>query len=130
MLSGLWLVAGAAEQCAEAEVAVGGQRAHAEFAGPGEGLGIVPLGWLQVGRISMRSDVAEEAPDPRLVAPLLLPVCEVESAPSDRDRVGPAAGREVRLAEIGQEKRMAVGARCFGVRERLLHEGHAFREAA
>jgi len=37
-------VTGAVEQLAEAEVAVGGQRAHPELVGPGEGLGVVPLG--------------------------------------------------------------------------------------
>jgi hypothetical protein len=38
MLSGVWLVAGALEQLAEAEVAVGGQMEHAELFGTGEGL--------------------------------------------------------------------------------------------
>ena len=49
----------------------------------------------------MRGDVGEEAKDPRLVAPLLLPVREVQSAPGDRDRVVPVAGEEMRFAEIG-----------------------------
>ena len=38
----------------------------------------------------MRGDLAEKAQDPRLIAPLLLPMREVESAPGDRDRVVPA----------------------------------------
>ena len=59
----------------------------------------------------MRGDVAEEAQDPRLVAPLLLPVREVHGTPSDRHRIVPAAGQEMRLAEIGQEERMVNGAR-------------------
>ena len=55
------------------------------------------LGRLQVGRVGVRGDVAEEAQDPRLVAPLLLPAGEVAGAP--RDRVVPAAGQQMRLAE-------------------------------
>ena len=52
----------------------------------------------------MRGDVAEEAQDPCLVAPLLLPVREVEGAPGGRDGVARAAGQEMRLAKIGGEK--------------------------
>jgi len=44
VLGGLCPVIGAVEQLAEAEVAVGSQRAHAEVVGPGEGLGVVPFG--------------------------------------------------------------------------------------
>jgi len=44
MLSGLCPITGAMEQLAQAEVAVGGQRAHAELVGPGEGLIVMPLG--------------------------------------------------------------------------------------
>jgi len=49
----------------------------------------------------MRGDVAEEAQDPRFVAPFLLQVREVEGALGDRHRIVPAAGRELCLAEIG-----------------------------
>jgi hypothetical protein len=66
----------------------------------------------------MRGDVAEEAPDPRLAAPLLLPVREVEGAPGDRDRIVPAAGQEMRLAEISQKERTVGGAGHLGVCER------------
>jgi len=62
----------------------------------------------------MRGDVAEEAQDPRLVAPLLLPVREVDCVLGDRDPIVPAAGQEMRLAEIGQEKRMVDSAVASG----------------
>jgi len=78
----------------------------------------------------VRGDLAEEAQDPRLVAPLLLPVREVEGPPRDRHRIIPAAGQKMRLAELGQKERMVDDARRLGVRECLLHEGHALREAA
>ena len=44
VLGSLCPVTGAVEQLAQVEVAVGGQRAHLELIGPGEGLGVVPLG--------------------------------------------------------------------------------------
>ena len=49
----------------------------------------------------MRGDVAEEAQNPPFVAPLLLPVREVEGAPGDRNRIILAASQEICLAEIG-----------------------------
>ena len=70
----------------------------------------------------MRGDLAEEAQDPRLVAPLLLPVREVEGPPRDRHRIIPAAGQKMRLAELGQKERMVDDARRLGVCERLLGE--------
>jgi hypothetical protein len=47
-------------------------------------------------------------------------VGEVESAPGDRERIVPAAGQAVRLAEVGQEQRMVVGARRGRVGDRFL----------
>ena len=44
VLGGLCPVTAALEQLAEAEVAVGGQRAHLEFVGPGEGQIVMPFG--------------------------------------------------------------------------------------
>src|SRR6516162_8159818 len=78
----------------------------------------------------MPGGVAEKAQDPRLVASLLLAVREVKGAPGDRGRLVPAAGQEMRLAEIGQEKRMAGGARCLWVSDCLLYDGHALGESA
>ena len=46
---GLRRVTGSAIELAEAEVAVGDERAHAELVGPGEGLAVVLLGRLQSG---------------------------------------------------------------------------------
>ena len=54
----------------------------------------------RVGRIGVRGDLAEEAEDPRLVAALLLAVCEIEGAPGDLQRLVPAAGQEMRLPEV------------------------------
>ena len=47
-----------------------------------------------------------------------------------RDRIVPATGQKMRLAEIGQEERMVSGARRLGIRKRLLYEDHALLEAA
>ena len=78
----------------------------------------------------MRGDLAEEAQDPRLVAPLLLPVREVDCVLGDRDPIVPAAGQEMRLAELGQKERMVDDARRLGVCERLLDKDCALGEAA
>jgi len=52
-------------------------------------------------------------------------VGEVKCAPGDRDRIIPAAGQEMRFAEVGQEERMVDAARRLGVHQRILHECHA-----
>jgi hypothetical protein len=92
-------LADAPVELAETKVAVGGERAHAELVGPGEGLAVMSLRRLQIGRVGVGGDLAEEAQDPGLVATLLLLVREVEGAPGDRERVVPAAGQEMRLPE-------------------------------
>ena len=50
-------------------MAVGLERAHAEFLGQGQGLAVVGFGLLDLGRIALRRDLAEEAQGIRLVAP-------------------------------------------------------------
>ena len=55
----------------EAEVAVGLERAHAQFLGQGEGLAVVGLGWLDVWGLALRGNLAEEPQGLRLVASFL-----------------------------------------------------------
>ena len=61
-----------------AKVAVGQERAHTELLSQGEGLAVVVFGWLDLGGITMRSDLAEEAQGPRLVAPFLVRTGEIK----------------------------------------------------
>jgi hypothetical protein len=58
-------------EAAEAAVAVGLQRAHAEFLGQGEALAVGLLSWLDLWRIAARADLAEEPKGPCLRATFL-----------------------------------------------------------
>jgi len=49
MLSPFGVVATAAVELAKAKVAVGGERPHAEFVAPGEGLSVIPLSCRRIG---------------------------------------------------------------------------------
>ena len=60
MLAGLLALARAPVELAEAEVAVGDERAHAQRLGEGQGLAIVGLGALGVEAVGMGRDVAEQ----------------------------------------------------------------------
>ena len=81
-------------QRAEAAVAVGLQRAHAEFVGQGEGLAVVGCGRLGLRRIALRSDVAEEAQGPCLVSPFLVVPAELERPLGQGQRLLQAAGQQ------------------------------------
>ena len=59
-------------QRAEAEVAVGLERAHAEFLGQGKGLAVVGLCLFDLWGIAPRRNVAEKAQGIRLVAAFLV----------------------------------------------------------
>jgi hypothetical protein len=53
---------------AEAEVAVGLQRAHTEFLGQGESLPVVDFGRCDIGRITMPGNLTEQLQGTRLPA--------------------------------------------------------------
>jgi hypothetical protein len=59
-------------QHAEAPVAVGLERAHAEVVGQGEGLAVIVFGLLARQRLAPRRNRAEEAQSICLVAPFLV----------------------------------------------------------
>ena len=61
-------------QAAQAEVAVGQERTHAQLLSQSDGLAVVVFGWLDLWGITMRGDVAQEAQGVRLVAAFLLGV--------------------------------------------------------
>ena len=58
-------------QRAEAEVAVGLERAHAECLGQGEGLAVGGFGLFDLRGLTLRRNVAEEVQGIRLVSPFL-----------------------------------------------------------
>jgi hypothetical protein len=80
-------------QGAKAEVAVGHERAHAEFVGQGEGLSVVVFGRLDLRGGLMGRDLPEESQCPRLVSQLFMGPSKVEGPPSELDRNNPPARR-------------------------------------
>ena len=70
--AGLLLLAGLGIQRAEAPVAVGLERAHAELLGQGEGLAVVGFGLLDLRGIALRRNLAEEPQGICLVAMFLV----------------------------------------------------------
>ena len=59
-------------QCTEAVVAVRLERAHAQLFNQGQGLVVVPVGWLDHRGLALRRHLAQEPQGPCLVAALLL----------------------------------------------------------
>ena len=106
--AGLLPLADLGIQRAEAEVAVGLERAHAEFLGQGEGLPVVMFGRLDLRGVLMGGDLPEEPQGPRLVAPLLMGTGEVEGTPSELDRLLHAAGQQIGLAHIAHPQRLTA----------------------
>ena len=86
-------------QRAEAQVAVGLERAHAEFLGQSEGLAVVGFGRLNLRGLVLRSDVAEEAEGIRLVASFLVAYGQASRAsPGQCARLRQAASQPVGFA--------------------------------
>ena len=69
-------------QLAEAEVAVGDERAHAEFGSQDHGGAVVRLGRCHVGRVGERGDLAKQVERPGLVPALLMLSREVKGTQS------------------------------------------------
>jgi hypothetical protein len=74
----LLLLAGLEIQGAEATVAVGLERAHAEFFGQGEGLAVTFSSLIAPRRLTLRRNIAEEAQGIRLVAAFLVFIGECQ----------------------------------------------------
>ena len=72
MLSGLPLPIGLPEELPEVKVAVGGEGAHAKFAGQDQGLAGVTFRLLDIRRISPGGDFTDQAKTPRLVTTFLV----------------------------------------------------------
>jgi hypothetical protein len=102
-------------QSAEAPVAVGLERAHAEFVGQGEGLEVVGLGLLSIGGISVGIDNAKLVQRVRLVSACLLLPSQVKRLAGVPPGLLAASRQPTDLTEPGDE-----GARpCRAPRRRL-----------
>ena len=76
-------------------MAVGRERAHAQLLGQGEGLAVVALGLLDVGRVGVRGDLAQQAERPGLAATLLVLAASASAPPGQRAGVRQPTGEQV-----------------------------------
>ena len=80
-------------------MAVGLERAHAEFVGQGEGLLVVGFGLLDLRGIAPRRNLAEEAQGIRLVAPFLVLTGMRQRPLGEGVRLLQAASQQMRLTQ-------------------------------
>jgi hypothetical protein len=101
--TGLLPPAKRAIQGAEAEVAMGLERAHAQLTRQGEGLEVVPGGGVDLGGRLTRRALAEKPQPPSLVATLPVSAGEIEGLRGAGVRVFETACQQIRLAEAGHQ---------------------------
>ena len=99
-----WL--GCGIQRAEAPMAVGHERAHAEFVGQGEGLLVVGYGQIALRRIAPCGDLAEEPQRIRLVAQLLVRTGECQRPLGEGVRLLQATGQQMRFSQRETTQRL------------------------
>src|SRR5712692_2315196 len=87
-------------ECAEREVAVGDEWAHAQFGGKGKRLAVVAFGLLDVGQAG--GDLAQEAQRPSLVAAFLVVTGAPQSTVGGLACVICAPGPQIPLGEINE----------------------------
>ena len=76
-------------------MAVGLERAHAQFLGQGEGLAVVVFGLLDLRRLAPRGNVAEEAQGIACVAPFLVCTGQLRARSASAVRLLQAAGQQL-----------------------------------
>jgi len=108
VLPRLLVRARAAEELAQAEVAVGGERAHPQLLGEREGVTVVGLGVFR--GIAAGGDLAEEPEGVHLVTSLTALAGKGQRAAGAFESVVEAVGEDVRFAQIHLED--AAGSRC------------------
>src|SRR2546428_130320 len=92
VFAGVLPLACAPVELAEAEVAVGDERAHAELVGEGHGLPVGGFGLLGIRGIAMRGDLAQSPESPRLVRPTLVVTGKIEGLTGKPDRILDSVG--------------------------------------
>ena len=96
MLLRLLALASAPVELAEAEVAVGDERAHPELLGERERVTVMAVSVLR--RIAAGGDLAEEAERPRFVGALTALAGKGQGSPGECESVLEPVGEDVRLA--------------------------------
>src|SRR5712691_10806538 len=87
-------------------MAVGHERAHAEFFGQGEGWAVVGFGWLNLRGLAPRRNVAEEAQGIRLMAAFLMLTCKRQRALGEGLRLLEVASQHMRLPQEETTERL------------------------
>ena len=100
MLLSLRPLARTAVEVAEAEVAMGEERAHAEFGGQGHGDAEMCLGSCHIGSLLMRNNLAQEAECPRLMTAFTAFAGKHHGTVGARAGVLGSVREQIRLAEL------------------------------
>ena len=110
---------------------MGLERAHAQLLGQGQGLTVRDFGLLDIRRIVMRSDLAEESVDPRLVSPFFVRSGEIEGTLRAPDCIIRSLGEFICLTEPGDLERMpAQDSHGSGLFHRLFQERYGIGNAS
>jgi hypothetical protein len=125
VLVALRAIADAVVERAEAEVAVGHERAHAELGGEGEGLTVVGFGGAGVERITLGGDLAEEVKSPRCLAWPLLPPRQIEGVLGPLKCLIETPGEKVRVTELADTNRIRASTLGDIDGERFFQQGQA-----
>ena len=130
--AGLLPLARLGVQRAEAEVAVGQERAHAQLLGQGYGLLVGGCGRLDLRGSALRGDLAEEPQGLGLVGPLLGVAGACQGTLGKLVCLLQAAGQEIRFAEMGGPERIQAygsrGSQLYGLLEQWQGLGEAARQ--
>ena len=89
-------------------MAVGLERAHAEFVRQGEGMAVVGFGSLMLGRLVPRRDLTEEAQGIGFVASFLVPVGKRQRMLGEGVRLLRVAGQQLRLPQGETTERLVL----------------------
>ena len=109
-------------QGAQAEVAVGLERAHAEFVGQGQGLAVVGFGQLVLRGLTSRRDVAEEAQGIRLGTPCLVCTGMRQRTLGEDVRIRQTAAQRLRLPQGETPERLIACCRDSAPLRRLCEQ--------
>src|SRR5262249_50894093 len=93
-------------QCAEAEIAMGCERTHAQLVGQGEGLAVVRFSLLASRGIAVPGDIAEDVQGMGFPSSCPVGTGQLEGTPGALECLLPAAGEQIALAHIGHEERL------------------------
>ena len=105
---GMRLLASLGIERAQPQVAVGLERAHAQFLREGEGLAVAGFGLFDLLGMAMQRNLAEEAQRIRLITSFLVGTGKIEGTGGKRARLLQAAGAQMRLAQGGEPKRLGT----------------------